>query len=66
MDLSLGLSPGDQIEIIWGKKRKRVQRAVVLGEYSRFIRVDIGCYPTTISKADICTGKLTIQKTGGT
>lgn len=61
-----GLSPGDRLRVTWGKNRQfSVQHVTVLKEYPRFIRVNVGRYRTSINKADLLTGDLTIQKTGG-
>ena len=66
MEYDYGLSPGDRIRVIWGKKKQyMVQHVTVVREYPRFIRVDVGAYRTSINKADLITGGLTIQKIGG-
>ena len=61
-----GLSPGDQIEVTWGKDaKKKVQRVTVVKESPHYIRVDVGLYRTSINKADLKTGDLSIRKIGG-
>ena len=66
MENDYGLSPGDRIRVTWGKQKQHsVQHVTVVKEYPRFIRVDVGAYRTSINKADLITGDLTIQKIGG-
>ena len=66
MENDYGLSPGDRIQVTWGKDRKHtVQSVTVVKEYPRFIRVDVGQYRGTINKADLITGDLSIKRIGG-
>ena len=66
MENDYGLSPGDRIQVTWGKDRKHtVQSVTVVKEYPRFIRVDVGQYRSTINKADLITGDLSIKRIGG-
>ena len=53
MENDYGLSHGDRIQVTWVK------------EYPRFIRVDVGQYRSTINKADLITGDLSIKRIGG-
>ena len=58
-----GLSPGDHIEIIWGKeKQNKVQHATVVYEDEHYLVVGVGEYQISICKKSLEHGELEIRK----